>query len=63
MTEYSSILMSFYLITLLLTNHKVCDICWANWTAACSDKGRTPFCPLCNQEEFLSSILPDAVAP
>ena len=43
--------------------HKVCDICWANWTAACSDKGRTPFCPLCNQEEFLSSILPDAVAP
>ena len=42
--------------------HKVCDACWANWSATCADMKRTPFCPLCNQDQFLATILPEDVA-
>ena len=42
--------------------HKVCDVCWANWSATCADMTRAPFCPLCNQDQFIAAILPEDVA-
>jgi len=36
--------------------HKVCGTCWEMWSETCSQRGKTPFCPLCREAEFREEI-------
>jgi hypothetical protein len=37
--------------------HKVHKECWQHWSQHCNNIHKTPFCPLCRNDEFLEDIL------
>ena len=37
--------------------HRVCEECWAMWSASCRARGKAPFCPLCREDEFVGYVM------
>jgi hypothetical protein len=37
--------------------HKIHQECWEHWSAHCKNIHKSPFCPLCKNDEFLEDIL------